>query len=409
MSKLMVLAFLSMMALTPVDAKEAFVVSGLENTGFAASVIIWKYQNKVLVKKREIEIKQHTYTRMIELWRDRGLLGIWVDDLSTKQNKFEFILLNILEGIKVNRINLPAPPVFGGSIRLGKDSVEIITPSVEKVLVSKIKEQTKEVLNHDFQWDTVLINGSTLQRGASVNLFLVFEENGSLFYRFGSKKYKSNIALPEKFMSILPMINMNWGVVSINNPYVYMIGTMGVGEHEQQGINFIYYKKAGEWEYAWDEYPASSSRSFGTWVVTQVVVKRKEELQDENKSPRENRYVVSGTHHFHNVIDQRRLTTELKEDSEVFDIDDEGWVLYRAGATLYKAQIQKNHLSTPIKLITDPILRTVHWGLWAEDEEPVKAESLQPTQSNNENIWLFALLGVLLIGVTAYFVRRKRK
>lgn len=144
-----------------------------------------------------------------------------------------------------------------------------------------------------------------------------------------------------------------------NSENMMVMGGFGIKERKQEQPIVIWDKIKDQWTYNW--IPA---RMPNLALVTKQYVA----FQVFKGKVRPSNQPQTGDFIFYNIAKNDMFKAPIGQDSEVFDIDDEGWVLYRAGDTLYKAQIQKDHLSTPIKLATDPALLRVHWGLWAEDK-----------------------------------------
>ncbi|MDQ7057924.1 MAG: hypothetical protein Q9N62_05600 [Ghiorsea sp.] len=192
----------------------------------------------------------------------------------------------------------------------------------------------------------------------SENSGFYLDEENILRHRWKRPGQKSKFQLNQNSDELIAEVNRNYLSMVVNTKQYFGLVTSGVKSKEGQFSILILNKVSGEWSHKWERESAFVS-NFNTWLVWR-------EVQDKIGS-RGGYYIPSGIFRFHNLSSNQVFKAYLSEDSEVLDIDEEGWVLYRVGDTLYKAQIQKDSLGKPIKLVTDPAIKSVHWGLWAED------------------------------------------
>lgn len=254
----------------------------------------------------------------------------------------------------------------------GKIALQLDGPLGKWKMIDPDAEDKEEELieNKSFDFDS-LIGGSVYSQslGDGIVVWIDVDVDGSPI-----NHWSKNVSKSFKLVSPpIDFINSTDKQVSIleNNFSSLIMGGFGVKDKKNNIALIVWDKLQENWTYNWiPARPPILSRVMKDYVVFQVL---KGELKG-GVQPQTGDFI------FYNIAKNVMFRAHVGEDSEVFDIDEEGWVLYRSEDTLYKAQIQKDSLGKPIKLVTDPAIKTVHWGLWAEKDTAKKVEPIVKQQ-----------------------------
>lgn len=287
-----------------------------------------------------------------EFWPDKNALVGWV--LSYK-GQGQLLWLPLSNPSNFKYIDLPYRPIFMGY--LWKDKNKIVTFGYEDYpyVLHNLNSDEKQTINDgcDVPLDDLYLSGDSYQTDERSALGVDLTETGDVFYKFGLKKCPSKYSLDNETSKFIPNTKPNLSGISINTKHILVLGSAGEGGFKNRSCFFIFDKQRKSWKtFCAKAYALPIVRK--QWIMFQLVtVEDGRVVQDKE-----------GKFQFYNFKTQQSFDLTLGSDSEVLDIDDNGWMLYRVGDTLYKAQIQIDHISNPAKMITDDLVKNTHWGIW---------------------------------------------
>ncbi len=380
---------------------DAFVVSGqgvgAENPTNDLRIFRWQKDKKNLKLEEKIEFPRTGIGGIYELGilHDQRLFAV-IGGWSPELNKAPLTVLKFQKGKIIKQLymfdlNRLFELYFHQS---GKVALRLSHPWEWLLIDPEVENDKGEIItNKEFYWDELVGLHAFFQSLGDVNpAYLSIEPSGEAKHWF--KKTSAQFALKDRLNGFFD--NASGTIDIIRNTPSIMEMTMYDYNSEKDTVGLIIWDKIKDlWVYNWiPTMPPALVLAVGEFVVFQ-------ELKGIG-----NDQAQTGNFVFYNITKNDMFKAQVGQDSEVFDIDDEGWILYRAGDTLYKAQIQKDHLSEPVKLVTDPAITSVHWGLWAEDD-PLAVGSEKVT--SDMPVWQYLLIGIFLLIAVIMFVRGRRK